>query len=133
MVSSYSSLSSGEISAARVSPSQPLFFQLYKRRADELAERRVKEVEALGYKAIFLTVDALIPGHRERDIRAPFELEDQEREAERIAARERNTNVDLPKQLVGSDASVSLLGTSGALLANDDSDMTWERVCHLMH
>ena len=84
MVSSNASLSYAQIAEARLTPDQPLFFQLYKQRDDKLAEQRVREVISLGYNAIFLTVDAVVPGNRERDIRAPFELEEQEREAEKV-------------------------------------------------
>jgi len=116
MVSSNSSLSYAEISAARVSPDQPLFFQLYKHR-DAAAENRIREVEALGYNAIFLTVDALIPGNRELDIKSPHYLEDFENRGLSI---QRKTDVD--------DSEADRLGTAGALVANNDRDMTWETV-----
>ena len=63
MVSSNASLSYAEIIASAV-PSQPLFFQLYKHVNDAIAEQRVREVEILGYKAIWLTVDAIVAGNR---------------------------------------------------------------------
>jgi L-lactate dehydrogenase (cytochrome) len=118
MVSSNSSLSYADIAAARLKPDQPLFFQLYKKRNTEAAVKRVKEVESLGYNAIFLTVDAIVAGNRERDIRAPFDLEKQEREVS-----QKSTSVDDPDG--ESDAG---LGTAGALVADDDRDMTWEKV-----
>ncbi|KAI0778046.1 FMN-dependent dehydrogenase-domain-containing protein [Trametes elegans] len=131
MVSSNASLSYAQIADARVHPTQPLFFQLYKHRNDKIAEQRVREAVELGYNAIFLTVDAVVAGNRERDIRAPFELEEQEREADKP---EEHTGggqaaADLPaKQKKDEDAKdVNLLGTAGALIANDDLDMTWER------
>lgn len=133
MVSTYASLSSLEIAAARVSPSQTLFFQLYKHRIDEIAEKRVKEVEALGYKAIFLTVDAVIPGNRERDIRASFYLEDQEREIEFDAIEEQRTNKDSGrKSAVTTESGSPQQGTSAAFLANVDRDLTWEKASHLI-
>ena len=46
MVSSNASLSYAQIAEARISPSQPLFFQLYKHRDDKIAEQRVREVHA---------------------------------------------------------------------------------------
>ena len=121
MASSNASLSYAQIASARVSPAQPLFFQLYKHRDDKIAEARVREVVELGYNAIFLTVDAIVAGNRERDIRAPFELEEQEAAAERAA----NGGKEPPKKLEGP--SPDLMGTAGALVANDDMDMTWER------
>ena len=118
IVSTNASFSASEISAARVSPTQPLFFQLYKKREDSEAEKLVKEVEALGYNAIFLTVDAIVAGKRDRDIKAPFVLEDQEKEV-----AEQQPSVEEPQE-----EEESTLGTSGALVAGNDVDMTWERV-----
>ncbi len=123
MVSSNASLSFAQIAEARVTPDQPLFFQLYKHRDDKIAEQRVREVISLGYSAIFLTVDAICAGNRERDIRAPFELEQQEREAHKP-----DQPTDAPAKPEQEDGeNVNLLGTAGALIANDDLDMTWEK------
>ena len=118
MVSTNASCSASEIAAARVSPTQPLFFQLYKNREDNEAEKLVKEVEALGYNAIFLTVDAIIAGRRDRDIKAPFVLEDQEK-----VGTEQPPSIEEPRE-----EEEDTLGTSGALVAGNDVDMTWERV-----
>lgn len=101
-----------------MSPTQPLFFQLYKKRDDAEAEKLVKEVEALGYKAIFLTVDTVVAGRRDRDIKAPFFLEDQER-----VATGQQPSVEDPQEDEGDG-----LGTAGALVAANDVDMTWEKV-----
>ena len=125
MVSSNASLSYQQIAEARLSPDQPLFFQLYKH-SDEAAKERIREVEKLGYNAIFLTVDAVIAGYRERDIRAPFELEEQEREA---AAEDRQTKGEMPRQPEDTEKP-DILGTAGALLRQADLDMTWKRVSH---
>jgi L-lactate dehydrogenase (cytochrome) len=118
IVSTNASFSASEVAAARVSPTQPLFFQLYKKREDSEAEKLVKEVEALGYNAIFLTVDAIIAGRRDRDIKAPFVLEDQEKEVTK-----QQPSVEEPQE-----EEEDTLGTSGALVAGNDVDMTWERV-----
>jgi isopentenyl diphosphate isomerase/L-lactate dehydrogenase-like FMN-dependent dehydrogenase len=118
IVSTNASFSASEIAAARVSPTQPLFFQLYKKRDDSEAEKLVKEVETLGYDAIFLTVDAMIAGRRDRDIKASFVLEDQEG-----GAMKQQPSAEDPKEEEGV-----LLGTAGALVAASDVDMTWERV-----
>jgi L-lactate dehydrogenase (cytochrome) len=118
MVSANASLSPSEIAAARVHPDQPLFFQLYKHRDDSKAEKLIKEVEALGYNAIFLTVDAIIPGRRDRDIKAPFVLKSQE------GVINRKPPVEGPQE----DEEDDTLGTAGALVATNDADMTWERV-----
>ncbi|KAF7339355.1 hypothetical protein MSAN_02149400 [Mycena sanguinolenta] len=113
MVSSNASMSYEEIIRA-VPPSQPLFFQLYKHANDAEAEKRVREVERLGYKAIFLTVDAVVPGNREKDVKSPWVVEDLER--------------GYPKVYVeGAEEEGDVWGTAGALIAHDDRDMTWEK------
>lgn len=116
MVSTNSSLSYAEISAARVSPDQPLFFQLYKHVSDVIAEKRIREIEGLGYKAIFLTVDALVPGNRELDIRAPHYLEDFE-----------NQGLPTQRKPDGDQGETDRLGTAGGLVIKNDADMTWEK------
>ncbi|KAI6044955.1 FMN-dependent dehydrogenase-domain-containing protein [Pisolithus marmoratus] len=116
MVSSNSSLSYAQIAAARGSPGQPLLFQLYKHKNDDIAARRIREVEELGYKAIFLTVDALVPSNRELDNRAPHYLEEYENQG-KITHRE----------AADQSGDVNLFGTAGGLIVNNDLDMTWER------
>lgn len=54
---------------ARVSPTQPLFFQLYTGRDKERTKDLLRKVERLGAAAIFLTVDSPVLGKRERDDR----------------------------------------------------------------
>lgn len=129
MVSSNASLSYAEIAAARVSPDQPLFFQLYKHKDQALALKRIREVESLGYKAIFLTVDAIVAGNRERDVRAGWTEED----VEAVAAEQQGEGRkgELPRKKTDMEeleASLDTRGTAGALVANDDRDMTWEEV-----
>ncbi|PPQ98738.1 hypothetical protein CVT26_010038 [Gymnopilus dilepis] len=116
MVSSNASLSPATIIDA-AHKSQTLFFQLYKHRNDEIAEKRVREIERLGYKAIFLTVDAIVPGNRERDVRSPWILEEQESGP--------LYHVETDNDMLKED--VNIFGTAGALVANDDRDMTWEK------
>jgi len=118
MVSSNASLSYKEIITS-AAPSQPLFFQLYKHANNAVAEKRVREVERLGYKAIWLTVDAIVPGNRERDIRSPWEVEDMKRGKPEV---HNNSDETLPSEEADS------LGTAGALIANDDRNMSWEKV-----
>ncbi|THH05905.1 hypothetical protein EW145_g4457 [Phellinidium pouzarii] len=121
MVSSHASLSYAQIAEARVREDQPLFFQLYKHK-DFRAEERVRDVVRLGYNAIFLTVDAPVAGHRERDIHAPFVLAEQEREAERQAGN--GTEVDTPQE---PDVDEKGEGTAGAMLNSIDRDLSWEK------
>lgn len=120
MVSSNASFPFYEIAKA-AHPGQTLFFQLYKPHDNILAEQRVRAVEEAGYKAIFLTVDAVIAGRRERDIRSPWVLEDEERGFSPVHSEEKEA---------GSASGVELnsLGTAGALIANNDKNMTWEKV-----
>jgi L-lactate dehydrogenase (cytochrome) len=47
----------------------PIFFQLYVDKQQEKSEKLLKHVEGLGVKAIFVTVDAPVPGKREADER----------------------------------------------------------------
>jgi L-lactate dehydrogenase (cytochrome) len=47
----------------------PFFFQLYVDKQREKSAKLLREVEALGVKAIFVTVDAPVPGKREADER----------------------------------------------------------------
>lgn len=98
--------------------SQTLFFQLYKHRDDDTAEKRVRAIEKLGYKAIFLTVDAVVAGNRERDIRSPWVLDEQDNGP----VYYQPGSVDDPQE-----AGTNIFGTAGALVANDDRDMTWEK------
>ncbi|KZV77493.1 hypothetical protein PENSPDRAFT_679048 [Peniophora sp. CONT] len=120
MISSNASFSSEQIADGRGSPDQPLFFQFYKHKDNKIAEKRIKDIEAQGYKAIFLTVDAIVAGNRERDNRAPFEIEDMER----AAAENTDTHLEHDSNAV---AIAEGGGHAGALLASDDVDMTWEK------
>ena len=132
MVSCNSSLSPGQISEARPSINQCLFFQLYKNKTSCIAEERVKEIEGQGYKAIFLTVDAVIAGNRERDIRVPFVLQDTLRA---VATETTDNTASRVEDGVVSEETVNESvedgGTAGALLQNDDLDMTWTKVSYL--
>lgn len=104
---------------AAAGPSQPLFFQLYKNVNDTVAEKRVRDVERLGYKSIWLTVDAIVPGNREKDIKSPWVLDEMESGKSEVHVEVNDGEVE------GGDAG---FGTAGALIANDDRDMTWEKV-----
>jgi L-lactate dehydrogenase (cytochrome) len=84
-----------------------LFYQLYKHKSNATAAERVREVERLGYKAIWLTVDASIPGNREKDVKTAFKGADP----------------------MSGDVVVDMGGTAGKMLINDDLDMSWEEVC----
>jgi L-lactate dehydrogenase (cytochrome) len=115
MVSSNASFSPRDIMEA-ADTTQTLFFQLYKHN-DEIAEKLVREIEELGYKAIFLTVDALVAGNRERDIRCPWILEDEEN----------GGPTEFYVEGIAPSKEVDMLGTAGALISNIDRDMTWDK------
>lgn len=120
IVSSNASFSYAAIAESRPDPAQVLWFQLYKHKDKTVAEARVKEVVDLGYKAICLTVDALVPGNREMDVRAPWVLDDIEGVGSEGAEVAAEPEID--------EDGANLLGTAGALIGNDDRDMTWEEV-----
>lgn len=54
-------------------PSQHLVFQLYLNKDRAASERLVRKIEAQGFRAIMVTVDAAVPGKRELDQRAKGE------------------------------------------------------------
>jgi L-lactate dehydrogenase (cytochrome) len=116
MVSSNASFSPRDIMEA-ADNNQTLFFQLYKHQSDDIAEKLVREVERLGYKAIFLTVDALTVGNREQDIRCPWVLEDEEN----------GGPTEFYTEGIAPSKEVDILGTAGALISHIDRDMTWEK------
>jgi L-lactate dehydrogenase (cytochrome) len=72
MAPCFSSKSLEEIAAARA-PGQPLFYQLYINSDRAATERVLKKVEALGFQAVFITVDAPKLGRREKDMRHKFQ------------------------------------------------------------
>ena len=109
MVSSNASLSPSEIMEA-AAPSQPLFFQLYKHKDNARALERIRNVERLGYKALFLTVDAIVAGNREADIKSMWVEEDEGHDGDK-----------------DEEGSLEMGGTAGNLVADDDRDMTWEK------
>ncbi|CAG7849226.1 Cytochrome b2, mitochondrial; AltName: Full=L-lactate dehydrogenase [Cytochrome]; AltName: Full=L-lactate ferricytochrome C oxidoreductase; Short=L-LCR; Flags: Precursor [Serendipita indica DSM 11827] len=67
-ISNNASCSIEEIVSAR-EEGQVLFFQLYMNRSRKASEELLRKVEKAGFNAIFLTVDAAVPGKRERDQR----------------------------------------------------------------
>lgn len=90
--------------------------------------QRVREVVELGYKAFVLTVDAIVYGNRERDIRAPWVLDDLEKAGSKNEGVEAGDAVRQPGDQEAVEEEANLSGTAGALVGNDDRDMTWEKV-----
>jgi lactate 2-monooxygenase len=66
IISSQASFSMEEI--AKAHGDAPRFFQLYWGKSDAIAESFVKRAEAIGCKAIFITLDTVILGWRPRDL-----------------------------------------------------------------
>jgi L-lactate dehydrogenase (cytochrome) len=58
--------------AAAAAPNQILFYQLYVNSDRAITERVVRKAESLGFKALFVTVDAPKLGRREKDMRNKF-------------------------------------------------------------
>jgi 4-hydroxymandelate oxidase len=69
-----SSLSNTDVEAVVRATDAPVFFQLYVYRDRGVTEAVLARAEAAGAKALVLTVDAPMLGHRERDVRNRFEL-----------------------------------------------------------
>ncbi|KKK21934.1 hypothetical protein AOCH_000177 [Aspergillus ochraceoroseus] len=72
-----------EMARAR-SPSQTTYWQIYAMRDLAVTEKEVKQAVALGYKGFALTVDAIRPGKRERDMRLGLDEIEDDDDAERF-------------------------------------------------
>lgn len=107
-ISSNASCSLEEMDAARSTPDQPLFFQLYVNRKREVAKELISKVNRLNMSAIFLTGDAPVGGKRERDLRLKGDFEG-------------------PAGGV-SEKSDSTQGVSQAMFAGVDPDLSWEDI-----
>jgi lactate 2-monooxygenase len=70
IISSQASFPMEEI--AKANGDGPRFFQLYWGKSDAIAESFVKRAEAIGCKAIFITLDTVILGWRPRDLNIGF-------------------------------------------------------------
>ncbi|KAJ3789634.1 FMN-dependent dehydrogenase-domain-containing protein [Lentinula aff. detonsa] len=115
MVCTYASIPRAVIAAAAL-PSQTLFFQLYKSTDLSVATKLVQDAEQLGFKAIFLTVDAIVITTRERDVRSPWVLE----------AHEGKTQYYVEGD---TDETTNFLGTSSLHVNRNnilDADMSWK-------
>ncbi|TFY67109.1 hypothetical protein EVJ58_g1834 [Rhodofomes roseus] len=71
-ISNNASCSTEECMSVKL-PGQGLVFQLYLNKDRKASETLVKKIEAQGFKAIMLTVDAAVPGKRELDQKAKGE------------------------------------------------------------
>ena len=72
IISSQASFPMEEI--AKANGDGPRFYQLYWGKADAVAESFVKRAEAVGCRAIFITLDTLVLGWRPRDLDLGFYL-----------------------------------------------------------
>ena len=69
MIPTLSGCSFEDIVSARVSPSQPMFFQLYVNQDRDKTRATVQKAEAAGCSVLFITCDAPQLGNREKDRR----------------------------------------------------------------
>jgi L-lactate dehydrogenase (cytochrome) len=91
--------------------SLPIFFQLYVNKQREKSEELLKHVEELGAKAIFVTVDAPVPGKREAD--------------ERIKADE-TTSTPMSGTKAKNDAKGGALGR--IMAGYIDASLSWDDI-----
>ncbi|KAJ3887196.1 FMN-dependent dehydrogenase-domain-containing protein [Lentinula edodes] len=113
MVCTFASIPRAQIAAAML-PSQTLFFQLYKITDTAATAKVVREAEELGYKAIFLTVDAVVVGNREKDVRSLWVMEEQEGKTQYYVEGD-------------SEATTNLSGSSAVNRRNVfDPDLSWK-------
>lgn len=75
VVNTVSSMPIEAIMEARVSPDQPVFWQLYVDKDLKKSEAFVRRVEKTGVKSIWLTCDSPVVGNRERDDRLKSETD----------------------------------------------------------
>ncbi len=67
-----STASNNSIEQVAQASSGTKFFQMYPWGGRDLSERLMERASAGGYRALIVTVDSLIPGNRERDVRNRF-------------------------------------------------------------
>ncbi|CCK70640.1 FMN-dependent alpha-hydroxy acid dehydrogenase KNAG_0E03860 [Huiozyma naganishii CBS 8797] len=72
MISTLASCSIDEIADAKVHDDQIQWYQLYVNSDRKVTKELIQHVEALGLKALFVTVDAPSLGHREKDLKIKF-------------------------------------------------------------
>jgi isopentenyl diphosphate isomerase/L-lactate dehydrogenase-like FMN-dependent dehydrogenase len=70
-----STMSSDSLEAIASAADGPKWFQLYVHKDRDVTRALVERAAAAGYGAIVLTVDFPVPGRRERELRAEFELD----------------------------------------------------------
>jgi 4-hydroxymandelate oxidase len=71
-----STMSNTAVEDVAAAATGPLWFQLYMYRDRATTQELVRRVEAAGFRALMLTVDAPVLGRRERDVRNRFQLPD---------------------------------------------------------
>jgi isopentenyl diphosphate isomerase/L-lactate dehydrogenase-like FMN-dependent dehydrogenase len=113
-VSNNASLRPEQIASARISPTQPLWFQLYvqtDRSKSEAMLARISHPDS-GYRAVVLTLDAPTPGKREAD--------------ERVANLDSATSGASGTGIGGATQPVQGQGLAKALFAGTSSSLVWE-------
>ena len=113
-ISTSSSVSLEEIRAS--SPEAQLWFQLYLFKDTQASLEVLRRAEAIGVKALVLTVDTPILGRRERDIRQDFHLPD--------GIQMANFKTDLPKS---QGSSLSTHAQQNFKMNLSFADLAWLR------
>ncbi|CCF59833.1 hypothetical protein KAFR_0I00520 [Kazachstania africana CBS 2517] len=118
MLSTLASCSPDEVAEAKVKSEQLQWYQLYINSDRKITRNLVKHVEELGYKAIFVTVDAPLMGSREKDLKIKFSTTKQGpkimKETEKLEDTEKVTH-----------------GASQALSEFIDPSITWKDIKEL--
>lgn len=111
-ISNNASMRPEQVSAARVSPDQPLWWQLYTQTDRSKSEAQLARISApdSGYKAVVWTLDAPTPGKRESD----------ERIANAAAAKSATSGHG-----VDNGAPKKAQGLAKELFAGTSADLTW--------
>lgn len=69
-------------------PNQTMYWQIYAMTDLAITEKQVKQAVESGYKGFALTVDAIRPGKRDRDLRASYCEADEKLEEEEDLVKE---------------------------------------------
>ncbi|KZT29329.1 hypothetical protein NEOLEDRAFT_1128048 [Neolentinus lepideus HHB14362 ss-1] len=109
-LSDYASCSAEEVMSVK-HPNQILFFQLYMSTDRKASETKIRRLEGLGFKALILTVDAIVAGKRELDRRA---------KADNISAA--------PVQVQNVTGTEAGLGVAHTLTGTLDADVCWDDI-----
>lgn len=112
-----STLATSSIEEVAAASSGNLWFQLYVYRDREITRSLVKRAEAVGCKAIVLTVDSPILGRREKDVRNCFKLPD-----DIVAKNLISSNLESLPECIGES------GLASYIASLYDQSLSWKHV-----